>query len=86
MHWNFSIMHSLKHAQGHHLPLYVSLLIGISGAQLIKHVTLLVLQLLLVLGARLLALTASHASSSGVSLLRLSLLIEELGLQEIVGI
>jgi len=38
------------------------------------------------LGARLLALAASHTPSCGVSLLRLSLLIEELGLQEVVGV
>jgi len=44
MHWNFSIVHSLKHAQlGHHLPLDVSLLIGISGAERVEHLTLVVL-------------------------------------------
>ena len=82
MQGNFSIVHSLEHAKlGHHLPRQVSLLGGVCGAERVQHRPVWVLELLL--GGRLLALAASYPSSCRVGLLRLSLLVEQLGLEEV---
>jgi len=88
-------MHALEHAQlGSHYPLlvlllqHVSLLVeaGIGSSELVHHGELVVVELLRVSGAWLLALDGTKATwSSGVGLLRLPLLGEELGVQEAVG-
>ena len=64
----------------------MSLLRGISGVELVHYLTLVVLKLRWMLCGRLLALTAGHTCSTRLCLLVLSLLLEELGLEEVVGI
>ena len=64
----------------------MSLLRGISCVELVHYLALVVLELRWMLSGRLLALAAGHACSTRLGLLVLSLLREELGLEEVVGI
>ena len=64
----------------------MSLLRRISCVELVHYLALVVLELRWMLCGRLLALTAGHPCSTRLCLLVLSLLREELGLEEVVGI
>ena len=64
----------------------MSLLRGISGVELVHYLALVVLELRWMLSGRLLALAASYTWCTCLWLLVLSLLLEELGLEEVVGI
>ena len=93
VHDHLSIVHVVKHSKlGLHHPLlmllleHVSLLVGISGPELVHHGELVVGELLGVGGPWLLALGGTETWSSWVGLLRLSLLLDELGVQETVCI
>ena len=91
VHGHLSIMHALKHAKlSSHHPLlmlllqHVSLLVGIRSPELVHHGELVVVELLRMVRPWLLTLGATKAWSAWVGLLRLSLLLKKLGMEETI--